>query len=469
VYKPLATTVSFEEIAAVKAERVMVETKQVIAVFSTCGAVLDSVAFKNHKGKDKKPLQTIYHRKILEQSAFLLALDQKTPVSYTLESKKQLSDGVAVTFAASNDNCVIKKTFRLYHDTYRCEVGIELEPKNKETGLQPRIIFPAPHVQEIADDAITLCAWDEGRESLESHDPVSSKGLAWFWMDNKPLFGAHDRFFLHALVADKNNFVQRAYIKRYDDKTISNIVEGPVIGQKAAWQVSFYVGPKESQALQLVDARLVPLLSFGWFNAICNLLLKLLAYFNALLGNFGLAIIALTLALRLPFSPLMIYSRKQMEKFAKYEPSIARIRMKYRHDKATESEELMRFYRDHDLSPANQLAGCLPQLIQLPILFALLRVLNNSIDLYQAPFIGWIVDLSARDPYYVLPVLSGLVMIWANSLMAVVDEKKRVTSTFVALVVSAVFATFPAGLVLYQLTSNVLGLIEDYVRKIFFK
>jgi YidC/Oxa1 family membrane protein insertase len=114
------------------------------------------------------------------------------------------------------------------------------------------------------------------------------------------------------------------------------------------------------------------------------------------------------------------------------------------------------------------MAGCLPQLVQLPILFALFRILNNYIDLYQAPFAGWIVDLSARDPYYILPLLVGLAMIWSNSLMAVVDEKKRVMTTFLAFVVAAVFATFPAGVVLYQLTSNLLGIAEDYVRRIFF-
>ncbi len=475
VYKPLVTAVLFDDARlASAAEEVTVETKQVVVHLSSHGAVIDSLVFKHHAGKGKKPLKTVYAKNVLDeaqrqQGAFLLAIGEKTPFNYVFEGKKQLPGGVQVVFAAENEICRVKKTFAFYDDNYRCDLAIALEPKQANAALVPRIFFPAPYVGEIADDAITLCSWDEGKQAIETYEPASSQGLAWFWMDKNPIFGAQDRFFAHVLVGDADRFTQRGYIKRYDDKTISSILEGPAITQKTTWQLSFYVGPKEPEALQLVDERLTPLLSFGWFSAICKLLLKLLAYLYGLIGNFGLAIIALTIILRLPFSPLMIYSRKQTEHFARFEPSIARIKMKYRHDKATEYQELMRFYREHNLSPANQMAGCLPQLIQLPILFALFRVLNNYIDLYQAPFAGWIVDLSARDPYYVLPLLSGLVMIWSNSLMAVVDEKKRVMTTFMAFVVAAVFATFPAGLVLYQLTSNVLGVAEDYVRRIFFK
>ncbi len=474
VYKPLVTTVTFDNARfSAVAQDVVVETKQLLVHLSTNGAVIDSLEFKNHRGKDKKPLKTMYAKNMhdevqRQQGAFLLSVGEKTPFNYVVESKNKLSGRVEVVFVADNEQYTVKKTFVFYDESYRCDVSIAIDPKHAGVIASPRLFFPLPCVREIVDDTITLCAWDENKQSVETHEPAASQGLAWFWMDKKPIFGGQDRFFAHLLVDDANSFTQRGYIKRYDDKTILSILEGPQTAQKTSWKLSFYLGPKEPSALQAVDDRLTPLLSFGWFTAICKLLLKLLDYLYGLLGNFGLAIIVMTILLRVPFSPLMIYSRKQTEHFARFEPSITRIKMKYRHDKATEYQELMRFYKEHNLSPANQMAGCLPQLIQLPILFALFRVLNNYIDLYQAPFAGWIVDLSARDPYYILPLLSGLAMIWANSLMAVVDEKKRVMSTFMAFVVAAVFATFPAGLVLYQLTSNLLGIAEDYVRKIFF-
>jgi YidC/Oxa1 family membrane protein insertase len=474
VYKPLVTNVTFDNARfSAVAQNVVVETKQTVVQLSTNGAVIESLVFKNHRGKDKKPLRTIYAKNVhdeleRQQGAFLLSIGDKTPFNYVLESKQDRLGGVEVVFAADTEQYHVTKTFVFHHNSYRCDVSIMLDPKHVGLTVTPRLFFPVPFVKEISDDAMTICAWDEAKQSVETHEPAASQGLAWFWLDKKPIFGGQDRFFAHLLVNDVNKFTQRGYIKRCDSTTLLSILEGPATTKKTAWQLSFYLGPKEPASLQAVDERLTPLLSFGWFTSICMLLLKLLAYLYSLIGNFGIAIIVLTIVLRLPFSPLMIYSRKKTDHFAKFEPSITRIKMKYRHDKNMEYQELMKFYKDHDLSPASQMAGCLPQLVQLPILFALFRILNNYIDLYQAPFAGWIVDLSARDPYYILPLLVGLAMIWSNSLMAVVDEKKRVMTTFLAFVVAAVFATFPAGVVLYQLTSNLLGIAEDYVRRIFF-
>lgn len=142
--------------------------------------------------------------------------------------------------------------------------------------------------------------------------------------------------------------------------------------------------------------------------------------------------------------------------------------MKYRHDLSLQHTELMKFYKDHNLSPTTQFLGCLPLLIQMPILFALYRVLNNYLDLYQAPFIGWITDLSSKDPYYVLPILMGLSMLWQQHMTKVADEKQRVMMMFMSIFMTVMFANFPAGLVLYWLMNNIWTIGEDYLRKYFF-
>ncbi len=186
-----------------------------------------------------------------------------------------------------------------------------------------------------------------------------------------------------------------------------------------------------------------------------------------MIGNYGLAIIALTVVVRIPFVPLSIFSRRRMEDYQKHQPHINRIRTKYKTEPKVQQQEIIRYHREHNLSPATPIIGCLPLLIQVPILLSLYRVLWSYLDLYQAPFFGWIIDLSAKDPYYVLPVLMGVTMIWQQSMTAVQDEKQRVISWFMGIVMTVLFASFPAGLVLYWLMNNILTLIEDYARKAF--
>ena len=154
-----------------------------------------------------------------------------------------------------------------------------------------------------------------------------------------------------------------------------------------------------------------------------------------------------------------------MEEYQKYQPTLNRIRTKYKHDLKKQQEEIMKFHQEHNLSPATPMSGCLPMLIQLPILFALYRVLNNYLSLYHAPFFGWMRDLSSKDPYYVLPILMGLTMLWQQKMTPVVDEKQRLMMMFMPIVMTAIFINFPAGLVLYWLTNNVLTVGEDLLRK----
>ena len=154
-----------------------------------------------------------------------------------------------------------------------------------------------------------------------------------------------------------------------------------------------------------------------------------------------------------------------MEDYQKFQPTINRIRAKYKQDLRKQQEEVMRFHKEHNLSPATPMVGCLPLLIQLPILFSLYRVLNNYLSLYQAPLFGWIQDLSAKDPYYILPILMGVTMFLQQQMSPVTDSKQRVMMMFMPVVVTAVFINFPAGLVLYWFMNNLLTVAEDLLRK----
>jgi len=470
VYKPLNTTMLFDEQKPLAGDLITVENDRYTSVFSRNGGSLVSLGFKNHRGKDQKPLLSMQRvgGATEYQGAFSVVFDFSAPFIYDLIEQKDINNGCLIVLQGENDLCTVKKTFMIYNDVYRYDLTLDVMPKQSEKPITPRIVLAAPHVAEMADDTISAFSWDESKQSLETYEPSASQSLAWFWLDKKPVFGLQDRYFAHTLIADKEGFVQRGYLKRYSDVHVVSILEGPSIQKNASWTLSFYMGPKTVSDLQAADERLSALLSFGWLSSICKLLIALLDYLYSLLGNFGLAIILMTLLLQLPLTPFMIYAKKQQEKYARYEPSISRITMKYRHDKVTQDQELMRFHKEHNISPAMKMAGCLPQLLRAPIMFALFRVLSSYVGLYQAPF-GWITDLSSRDPYYLMPLLTCLSMLWINKQTTVVEEKQRVMSYFMSIAVSALFATFSAGACLYWLVGNLLSIGEEYLRRAFFK
>jgi len=476
LYKPLDTEVNFAQTKLTHPEDIIeVQTDQCLATFSTYGAVLTSLAFKKHIGKNGTPLKTVSNKsnfdlELIKKGCFLLAINDQTPVVYSLVSRQDKADATELVFKAQTHQWDIYKTYVLKKQGYHINVIIGLEPKHQSVApIKPRLFFAAPFVGEVTDDAATIFTWNEAKENLETYDVSAVNGMAWFWTTPQALFGAEDRYFVHSLISDKSRFTQRAYVKTFDPKHVSPILEGPEISEKKEWSMSFYMGPKQFHYLNAADSRLEDLMSFGWLSWFCKLLLKLLSFLYGLVGNFGVAIILMTIVLKLPFTPLSIYARKQMEVYQHYQPAINKIRIKYRGDMKMQHEELMRFYKDHKISPSTHFVGCLPLLIQMPILFSLYRVLNNYLDLYQAPFFGWIHDLSSKDPYYIIPVLMGLSMLWQQRMTPVTDDKQRIIMMFMSIIMTVVFINFPAGLVLYWFMNNLLTIGEDYIRKYVFK
>lgn len=493
-YRSMNTDVLFADEQPGVVDVTSVETTHYTASFSNQGALLVGMAFKDHCGKDGKPLQTITPQfKNADQrknGCFLLALEEKTPFVYTLLSRqdKETPNKVKITelsYQAENSDWVVKKVFGLHHDSYQIDLTVDLSPKGKNT--QPtyaRLFMASPYVQEITDEMMGIVFLDRVKNTLEKMEPVKSEGgLAWPWAQADVVFGIEDKYFVHAIIKDPTQFVQRSFIKsvlipqekpKIGDTIVAPkkeyfpILESGQIIEHKTWTMSFYMGPKVFDHLAYVDDRLTDLMSFGWLSWLCMLLLKLLEFLFGFLGNYGIAIIVLTFILRIPFMPLSIYSRKKMEIYQKYQPTIQKIRLKFRHDMKMQHEELMKFHQEHNLSTATPMLGCLPLLIQMPILFALYRVLNSYLDLYQAPFFGWIFDLSGKDPYYVIPVLMGVSMIWQQKMTPSVDEKQKFIMWFMSIVFTVIFAKFPAGLVLYWLMNNLISIGEDYLRKYFF-
>lgn len=444
-------------------ETLTIHTPLTTINFSSFGGIIQSLSFKEHKGKDGKPLTTVGSNPLeeREEGCFLLAFEEKTPYQYQLVSRVRRDDVQEIIYQTKVQDWLVKKAYRIYDNSYRVDLLVSFEPSRKDAKpLSPRLFYPSPYVPEVPNNMINGVVTRDGK-SVEK--VAQGKELTGVW-GLPEIFGSEDKYFAHTLAKDPGNFAQGGYYKKVNKKLFA-IVEGPEVKEKKSWNLSFYFGPKLLQSLSAVDERLEDLLSFGWLSWLCKILLRLLEYLYKHLGNFGLAIIILTILLKLPFLPLTISSRRKMEEYQKFQPTLNRIRMKYKHDLKRQQEEVMRFHQEHNLSPTTPMVGCLPLLIQMPILFALYRVLNNYVSLYHAPLFGWLQDLSASDPYYVLPILMGLTMILQQQMSPVSDDKQRMMMLFMPIVMTAVFINFPAGLVLYWFMNNLLTVGEDVLRK----
>jgi YidC/Oxa1 family membrane protein insertase len=185
----------------------------------------------------------------------------------------------------------------------------------------------------------------------------------------------------------------------------------------------------------------------------------LLNFLYTFLGNYGWAIVALTVLTKLVLLPFSLSGAKSMKKHAEMQKKLKYLQQKYKDDPETLMRERADLVRKEGLSG---LSGCLPILLQLPIFFALSRVLSSSIELYQAPFFGWITDLSARDPYYILPILVALAMLLQAT---TVDAAQRMQLIIMALVFGAITANLSAGLCLYIFMSTLLGVVQAMIQQ----
>ncbi len=244
------------------------------------------------------------------------------------------------------------------------------------------------------------------------------------------------------------------------EKPESTIVE---TGMKLKGVGSFriFVGPKEFDYLKKFNLALDKSVDFGWFGVIARPLVQLLKFFNRYLHNYGLAIILVTILIKLVFYPLSQKSYQSMSKMKAIQPKVAKLKEKYKDDKARQQKEMMDLYRTHKVNP---FGGCLPIVVQIPVFFGLYRGLMVAIELRHAPFFWWIQDLAAKDPYYVTPILMGVTMLLQQKMSPTTgDAMQAKMMLFMPIIFTFMFLNFPAGLVLYWLVNNVLSIGQQYM------
>jgi YidC/Oxa1 family membrane protein insertase len=239
-----------------------------------------------------------------------------------------------------------------------------------------------------------------------------------------------------------------------------------------------YWGAKEYDRLQALGQGLEQTVQLGWFRFLALPLLRALRWLHDnVVANYGWAIILLTIGIRIVLFPLMHKSTVSMQKMQELNPKIQAIRSKYRSklkDKQGRpnseaqrkmNEEVMALYKSEGVNPAG---GCLPLLLQMPVLFAFYRLLSAAIELRQAPWLGWIHDLAAPDPYYILPIVMGASQFLQQKLTpSAADPMQRRIFALMPIFFTILFLGFPSGLVLYWLTNNVLGIAQQAAYKKF--
>lgn len=224
--------------------------------------------------------------------------------------------------------------------------------------------------------------------------------------------------------------------------------------------MKFYVGPEIAKKLSAVASHLELTVDYGFLWMIAVVIFWVMAKIFSVVGNWGWAIILVTLVIKLLFYPLSATSYRSMARMRKLAPRLKTLKERFGDDKKKMSQATMELYKKEKVNP---LGGCLPMLIQIPVFFSLYYVIIESVQLRQAPFIWWIHDLSIRDPYYILPVLMGASMFLQQKLSpAPADETQAKVMMFLPVIFTVFFLHFPAGLVLYWLTNNLLSVAQQW-------
>ena len=229
----------------------------------------------------------------------------------------------------------------------------------------------------------------------------------------------------------------------------------------------FFIGPKEFDALERVDAALTRSIDFGWLGWLVVPLHRSLTWIHGYVANWGWAIIILTVLVNIIIFPLRHKSVVSMRKMQEVQPEMKAIQERYSHLKATDpdkqkmNQEIMALYRDRGVNPAS---GCLPMLLTFPILFAFFSLLRSAVEIRGEPFIGWITDLSVEDPLYITPIVMGASMVLQQKMTPTqADPMQQKIMMLMPVVFTFMFVWAPSGLVLYWLTSNVIGILQTVV------
>lgn len=387
-----------------------------------------------------KPLEIRFKDGGLNSEAF-----QKV---YTADSREVTLEGgpQTITLTQTLSKTEVTKKITFYENgTY--DIAISL--------TTPEEYFVSPGYRpDIAADMYTFkgALIQKADGTIETIEDGDAEGNEVFM--GASILSANDKYYTTALY----NFDDRMNIFMSKDH------EGSALGFiKGTQKLSMhgYIGPKEYDKLHAIDPRLTSIIEYGFFTFLAKPVFLFLKYIYSILGNWGWSIVVITLIIRLVLYPLTYKGMVSMNKLKELAPKIKEIQKEYKSEPQKMNAKMMELYKKNN---ANPMGGCLPMLMQIPVFFAIYRVLLNSIELKHAEWILWYEDLSVMDPYYILPILMGASMMWQQRITPTnfTDPMQEKIMKFLPVIFTFFFITFPAGLTLYWFVNNLFSVAQQY-------
>ena len=458
---------------------VRVETDVVVAQVDTLGGGLQRLELKQHRDTlDKaKPFVLFDAAGEHAYAAQSGLTGGKLPNHHTLfqsaEDAVQLADGsdhVEVRLRAPEvDGVQVTKIYRFRRGSYLVEVGFEIANKGASP-IEPWAYFHlVRNSKPPAGDSAMLptftgfAVYTEKEKFQKITFEEVDKGKAAYPRESKDGWVAILQHYFLGSWLPKNGVQRAFYIERNDGEYRAGlkVPAGSIApGATATATVPLYAGPQEQEKLAEIAPGLDLTIDYGWLTVIAVPLFWLLSFLNKLVGNWGVAIIILTVIIKVLFYPLSAASYRSMAKMRVLAPKLQRLKDLYGDDRQRMQQAMMELYKTEKINP---LGGCMPILVQIPVFIALYWVLLASVELRHAPFMLWIDDLATPDPWFILPILMAATM-WIQTLLnpEPPDPVQAKVMKIMPIVFSVFFFFFPAGLVLYWLVNNVLSIAQQW-------
>ncbi|MBN2679512.1 membrane protein insertase YidC [Acidithiobacillus montserratensis] len=465
---PSAAPVAAQAIVPVNGPTIPFATRVFTGQISLHGGDIQNLGLRAYATATNNPqpypiLDTSPAKLTTQQSGFIGSDGQLLIPQFTEEAPHSANAGT-VALKGKAGPLTVSKTWTFQPDSYLAEEHIEIT----NTGTQAwngsyfdqilRNDRAESHMfMSIFTGAVLMHSGNFSEVSfgdMRDH-PRQEAGPGWA--------GMMDHYFLAAVLPP-----EQAHVQVYARPSGSNYVAGvntplPTLapGQSTSITQQVFLGPKQQSRLAALGRGLEQTVDYGWFAIIAEPMHLVLKWFHGLVGNWGLAIILLVIVIKAIFFYPSAISYRSMANMRKLQPKLEKLKKECGDDRQKLGAAMMELYRTEKVNP---MAGCLPILLQMPFFIALYWVLVESVSLRQAPFILWIHDLAVPDPYYILPLLMGISMFFQQRLNpAPVDPMQKKIMSALPVIFAVFFSFFPAGLVLYWLTNNVVSIGQQYL------
>jgi len=458
--------------AAVAAREIRVETPLYTALFSTRGGALKSFKLKEYKATLEENSPLIEMVQVQDGSELPLAtgfrdssVNLGTDIMYEVDRKeldltKDAKPGRLIFSLAVPGQYRVEKIFTFNPDRYSFDLEVRFQNSTNVALNQNLSLRWDEELGKKGIDEEGAIAQVKGSTEREGGPKLEKKtygpDVGWGGFENK--------FFIGAMIPKQPALTSATFAKDARGQVVVDL-EGPKntipSGQVGIFNYTLYVGPKEYARLKAEGAGLESAINIGnWMKWLAFPFLYLMQFLYKYVGNYGIAIIIITVLTKILFWPLGNKSYKSMKEMQKVQPKLAELKERYKDDKQKMNAAVMELYKTHKINP---LGGCLPMVIQIPVFIAFYQLLSYAIELRHAPFFWWIQDLSAKDPYYITPVIMGATMLIQQKMTPPMgDPMQQKMMLLMPVVFTFLFLNFPSGLVIYWLINNVLSIGQQY-------